>query len=195
MLAFSLVGYGLFYDVTELSTLSSSFKTMFQSSLGGFDYNLFNSAENTSPLAGRIFLSIYLLVSSILLLNFLIAILNETYTEYIHNGRGLQAKEIIKLRAIYEHHDYYQCLVKAPNLINFYMLFLAPLVIIFKSSKLNSVILHIEYSIIQFCVLLGLIINKILTSPVFAIIAVFLKIRYILNKSKGFGDVTLKFSN
>ena len=192
MLAFSLVGYGLFYDVTELSTLSSSFKTMFQSSLGGFDYNLFNSAVNTSPLAGRIFLSIYLLVSSILLLNFLIAILNDTYAEYINNGKGLQAKEIIKLRAIYEHHDYYQCLVKAPNLINFYMLFLAPLVIFLKSSKLNRVILHIEYSIIHFCFLSGVLINKIITSPVFTIIAVYLKIGYMLKNKRSFGNTIVR---
>ena len=195
MLAFSLVGFGLFYDVTELSSLSSSFNTMFQSSLGGFDYTLFNNAINTSPLAGRIFLSIYLLVSSILLLNFLIAILNDTYTEYINNGRGLQAKEIIKLRAIYEHHDYYQCLVKAPNLINFYMIIFAPFVIIFKSSKLNRVILHIEFSIIHFCVLSGVLINKIITSPVFAIIAVYLKIGYMLKKYNGVGNTTLKMFN
>ena len=133
MLVFSLIGYGLFYDVAEFSTLSSSFKTMFQSSLGGFDYTIFNSAINTSPLIGRIFLSIYLLVSSILLLNFLIAILNEMITEVYKDGKGLQAKEIIKLRIIYEYHDIYQCLVKAPNLINFYILFLAPFVIILKS--------------------------------------------------------------
>ena len=192
MLAFSLVGFGLFYDVTELSSLSSSFNTMFQSSLGGFDYTLFNNAINTSPLAGRIFLSIYLLVSSILLLNFLIAILNDTYTEYINNGRGLQAKEIIKLRAIYEHHDYYQCLVKAPNLINFYMIIFAPFVIIFKSSKLNRVILHIEFSIIHFCVLSGVLINKIITSPVFAIIAVYLKIGYMLKKYNGVGNTIVR---
>ena len=168
---------------------------MFQSSLGGFDYNLFNNATHTSPLAGRIFLSIYLLVSSILLLNFLIAILNDTYAEYINNGKGLQAKEIIKLRAIYEHHDYYQCLVKAPNLINFYMLFLAPLVIIFKSSALNKVILHIEYSIIHFCFLSGVLINKIITSPVFTIIAVYLKIGYMLKNYNGVRNTTLKMFN
>ena len=192
MLAFSLVGYGLFYDVAEFSTLSSSFKTMFQSSLGGFDYTIFKSAINTSPLIGRIFLSIYLLVSSIFLLDFLIAILNDTYAEYINNGEGLQAKEIIKLRAIYEHHDIYQCLVKAPNLINFYMLFLAPLVIILKSSTLNKVILHIEYSIIHFCVLSAVLINKIIISPVFTVLAVYLKIKYMLKNYRGVCNTTLK---
>ena len=102
MLAFSLVGYRLFYDVTDYSPLSKSFKTMFQPSLGGFDYTLFDNATYTSSTTGRI----YLLVSAILLLNFLIAILNDTYVEYINNGKALQSKEIIKLRAIYEHHDH-----------------------------------------------------------------------------------------
>ena len=190
MLAFSLVGYGLFYDVTDYSSLSKSFKTMFQSSLGGFDYTLFDNATYTSSTTGRIYLSIYLLVSAILLLNFLIAILNDTYVEYINNGRALQSKEIIKLRAIYEHHDHYQCLVKAPNLINFYMLFLAPFVILLKSRRLNRIILHIEYSIVSFHVQLGLILNLTVTSPAFVLITIFIKMRnaFSAKYSKGVLD-------
>ena len=190
MLAFSLVGYGLFYDVTSYSSLSDSFRTTFQSSLGGFDYTLFDNATYTSSTAGRIYLSIYLLVSAILLLNFLIAILNDTYDEYKHNGKGLQSKEIIKLRAIYEHHDYYQCLVKAPNLINFYILFLAPFVILLKSRRLNRIVLHIEYSIVSCFVQLGLILNLTITTPAFVFITIFIKLRNAFSSkySKGVLD-------
>ena len=190
MLAFSLVGYRLFYDVTDYSPLSKSFKTMFQPSLGGFDYTLFDNATYTSSTTGRI----YLLVSAILLLNFLIAILNDTYVEYINNGKALQSKEIIKLRAIYEHHDHYQCLVKSPNLINFYMIFLAPFVIIFKSKKLNKIILHIEFSIITVFVQAGLVVNLIVTTPLFIMITIFIKLRnaFFPKYSKGALDTLIR---
>ena len=69
---------------------------------------VFDNSTKSSSTAGRLYLSIYLLVSTILLLNFLIAILNDTYAEYINNESGLQSKETIKIRAIYEENDYYQ---------------------------------------------------------------------------------------
>ena len=194
MLAFSLVGYGLFYDIDNYSTLPKSFNTMFGSSLGGFDFTLYDNSTVSSATAGRIYLSIYLLTSTILLLNFLIAILNDTYTEYINNGKGLQSKEIIKLRAIYEKNDYYQCLVKAPNLINFYLIFLAPFVIIFKSKRLNKVILHIEYAIVSFHVQWGLIVHLAITTPAFIFIAIFIKLRnaFSAKYSKGVLDTIIR---
>ena len=147
ILAFSFVGYGLFYDIEDYSSLFKSYNTMFKSSLGGFDYSIYDNSTKSSSTAGRIYLSIYLLVSTILLLNFLIAILNDTYIEYINNGNGLQSKEMIKIRALYEENDYYQWLAKTHNLINFYMIILAPLVVMLKSKKLNKFILHIEYGV------------------------------------------------
>ena len=64
ILAFSFVGYGLFYDVEDYSTLIKSFNTMFKSSLGGFDYSLYDNSTISSSTAGRIYLSIYLLTST-----------------------------------------------------------------------------------------------------------------------------------
>ena len=177
VLMFSWVGYGLFYDIEDYSTLPKSFNTMFKSSLGGFDYTLYDNSTNTSSTAGRIYLSIYLLTSTILLLNFLIAILNDTYTQYINHGKALQSREIIKLRAIYERNDYYQWLVKAPNLMNFALIFLFPFVIIFKSKRLNKVILHIEYILVLFYVQAGFVVSLVVSTPPFIWITIFIKLR------------------
>ena len=40
ILAFSFLGYGLFYDIEEYSTIIKSYNTMFKSSLGGYDYSI-----------------------------------------------------------------------------------------------------------------------------------------------------------
>ena len=148
ILIFSFVGYGLFYDVEDYSTLIKSYNTMFKSSLGGFDYSIYDNSTISSSTARRIYLSIYLLTSTIMLLNLLIALLNDTYTEYINNGSGLQSKEMIKVRVLYEQNDYYQWLALIHNLFNFYVLLLAPFVIILKSKRLNRIIILIEYNLI-----------------------------------------------
>ena len=83
-----------------------------------------------------------------IILNFLIAILSDTYSEYINNGSGLQSKEMIKARILYEKNDSYQWLAKTLNVLNIYVLLLAPFVVIFKSKRLNKIILHIEFGTI-----------------------------------------------
>ena len=194
ILAFSFVGYGMFYDIEEYSTIFKSYNTMFKSSLGGYDYSIYDNSVKSSSTAGRIYLSIYLLVSTILLLNFLIAILNDTYAEYINNESGLQSKETIKIRALYEENDYYQWLAKTNNLLNFYMIILAPFVVILKSKKLNKIILHIEFGIIISLGQLVSIVNLTINTPIFLIIITFIKLRYAFSSkySKGFLDLIVR---
>lgn len=166
---------------------------MYASALGGFDFAIYEKSSLTSPTAGRLFLASYLIVAAILMLNFLIAILSDTYANNTKYTSALRMKEIIKLRVIYESHKHYECLVRAPLLINFYMVVMAPLVVIFKSKKLNKVMLHVEYLIIAFVYLLFLLINLVLNVPVFVSIVVFVKLRNISKYSTSVIDSIVRF--
>ena len=109
---------------------------MYSSALGGFAFTDFDSSTHVSYYSKKIMLAAYLLITVVMLMNFLIAILSDTYSFYLTQTRSLQMKEIIKLRAIYEPNSYYSCLVKAPLFLNAYMILFAPFVVIFKSKKI-----------------------------------------------------------
>ena len=85
---------------------------------------------------------VYLLGFAVLIMIFLIAILTDTYSYYTGVANALHIKEMIKLRVIFEEDRHYQWLAKTPNLINFHMLIFAPIVIFFKSRKLNSFLIR-----------------------------------------------------
>ena len=77
---FTVIGYMLFKEVEEYSAGYKVSKTLIASALGGFDYAILDSAE-LGETTGAIFLTFYLLVTSVLALNLLIAILSNVYNE------------------------------------------------------------------------------------------------------------------
>lgn len=147
LVAFAIFGYCNFYDLEEYETFMDSLLTLYGSSLGGFDFAVFDSAQFTAVWAGKLFMIIYLLLFTILLLNFLIAILSDTYALLMEKGRGLQMAEIIRLRPIYEYHPHYYCLVKSTVFFSFIPFVMMPIILIAKSKKLNNALLKIEYTI------------------------------------------------
>ena len=188
VVSFSALGHNLFNDIEEFSTIFRSFNTMYQSIFGGFDFAIYSNSSITPEYYGRLFMWVYLLGFAVLIMNFLIAILTDTYSYYTGVANALHIREMIKLRAIFGEDRHYQCLAKAPNLINFYMIIFAPLIVMFKSRKLNSFLLYLEFSIIQFFFTTGLMANLCLSFPLFFIIAMFLKLKYLREKSITFGD-------
>ena len=158
---------------------------MYQSVFGGFDFAIYANSTLTTEYYGRIFMSLFLLGFAVLVMNFLIAILSEVYSNYTGIANALQMREITKLRAIYEPHKHFYCLVKAPILINFYMVIMAPFVILFKSEKLNNALILFHYSIVLIFFEIGLILNLIISLPILVVAFIFMKLTYILSKSKG----------
>jgi hypothetical protein len=121
---------------------------LFSSALGGYDYSLFVDGLYVDKSVGKIYLTVYLFISMIMLLNFLIAILSDTYANNITVGKALFLKEAINVGAQLKYHDIYACLYKPPTLLNFYVFLMMPFVVIFKSKKLNLVLLYCQYSLI-----------------------------------------------
>jgi len=60
LFAFSLIGNTLFNDLTQFSTIFMSFNTMYESSLGGFDFSIYASGTTTHETYGRLFMGVYL---------------------------------------------------------------------------------------------------------------------------------------
>ena len=126
---------------------------------------------------------VYLLGFAVLIMNFLIAILTDIYSYYPGVANALHIREMIKLRVIFGEDRHYQWLAKTPNLINFHMLIFAPIVIFFKSRKLNSFLIYLSFSIVVFMYNLGLIVYVIESIPFMYIIALFLKLKYFRLKT------------
>jgi len=75
---FAIIFYGIFREMEVFSTFSSTLTTLFGCSLGKFHYGWFQ--EHPSGL-GETLLTVYLIISTVILLNLLIAILTQTYEE------------------------------------------------------------------------------------------------------------------
>ena len=81
ILIFWSCGRIFFITIKSFSTDLKSFATLFSASLGGFDFSIFNDSMMVlDPEYGYYYLIIFLILSNIILLNFVIAILSNTYT-------------------------------------------------------------------------------------------------------------------
>ena len=192
LVAFTILGYILFNDIDQFKSIFWSFNTMYQSVFGGFDFAIYSSSRITPEFWGRIFMCLFLLGFAVLVMNFLIAILSEVYGKYIVVANALQKWEIIKLRPVYEPHKYYGCLVRAPIFLNYYMILMAPIVIIFKSQKLNSALIFIQYLTFLFFFEGIMILNLVIFMPVLLMAVILIKLKYISSKAKSAVDVLVR---
>ena len=118
---FALIGTGLFYDLEQYSHFFNSMVHLYESALGGFDFSIYENGK-TSEAIGKLYMIIFLLATTILLLNFLIAIMSETYARLKNYSQGMKFAEVIKIRVIYEPDPVYSCLVRSLPLLNWIVL-------------------------------------------------------------------------
>lgn len=145
----ALIGTALFYDISQFRNFIEAFHHLFEAALGGFDFDIFESSNLTDPAIGKVYMSIYLLVSAILLLNFLIAIMSETYSRMKDYSIGMKMAEVIKIRPIYDDHPHYSCLVRSLHLLNVFVIAMLPFIVCCKSRRLNKIILRLEFLAFQ----------------------------------------------
>ena len=142
---FEVTGQLLFSELQIYSTFVDSCATLFGSALGGFGYTDYDALTDVDREIGYLFLTVYLIVSAIMLLNFLIAIFSETYNNLTNRKRGLYMEEVINLRKKYEFHPNYSSIVYSLVPFNWFLLPVIPFIASCKSFKVNNFILHIEY--------------------------------------------------
>lgn len=101
----------MFPDIEDYKDLVISFNTLFAASFANYDPTIYADTKNVDPYVGYLFITVYLLVSAILLLNFLIAILSTTYSFILEKKDGLYVQEVIFHMQKYEFHPRYSSIV------------------------------------------------------------------------------------
>ena len=96
LVMFASVGLLLFPDVEQFETFYNAMFYLFDSSLGNFDRDIYESSLSKEKEWGHGFHAVFLIVNLVLLLNLLIAILSNTYAVLEPKGRALYALEISK---------------------------------------------------------------------------------------------------
>lgn len=100
---FSSVAVLIFGDVDAINTMPNAIVWFFQSSVGTFDFGVFNVTDdagnviNQVQVLGTVFLVVFLLANMILLLNFVIAILSATFAKYDEYKLGLYYNTLNKM--------------------------------------------------------------------------------------------------
>jgi hypothetical protein len=146
ILIFGIIGYALFFDITEFSTFGLSMITLYESALGGFDFSIFDGTINSSAVLGKFYMVIYLMVSFMVLLNFLIAIMTDAYVSLQGKIVGVKNHEILKIRALYDHDDRYDCLIRGQQNFSTIPLLFLPFIVYTGSTKLNTIIKRVVFT-------------------------------------------------
>jgi len=168
---FASTGQLLFQELKQFSNIGQSSKTLFAASLGDFDYDLFDNLQDGTPTVGYVYLTIFLLFTAIMLLNFLIAILSNTYAELNDVQNALYLRKVIHLRQRYDYDRHFSAIVYSTPPFNILTIFFAPIVIYKKSRLLNRIFLISEYLWIGLISIIFFTISSILLMP-FAYLAI-----------------------
>jgi len=92
---FLAIGNILLYDTHAFNTMPYGAVILFGAGLGVFDYA--DVSDTAYPYVGHIYFTLFLIIMAIILLNFIIAILTDIYSEIWIIGKALYLKEAILL--------------------------------------------------------------------------------------------------
>jgi len=151
---FSLSATLLFSDQEPgFDSIENIVITLFQNANGGFDLN---PPDRFKPQA-KIFYLIFICICNIILLNFIVAILNDVYAQMSPKSKSTLHKEIISLRDQYKPNKQYQFMVSSYFIFDVIITILFLPVFPFFSKQgrimLNRCLLFIEYSLAMIIIL------------------------------------------
>ena len=96
LIAFSCVGILCFGSIPEYDNLQDAFIMFFQTSLGEWDFEIYDKLGDGKKYFGIVFHVIVICVNMLLLLNLVIAIMSTTYAEFAEVKLGLYLQGIIE---------------------------------------------------------------------------------------------------
>lgn len=134
---------------------------------------------DVNPRIGYTFLTLFLVIISIMLLNFLIAILSNTYSMLNEVKNGLYLKNVIGLRQVYNYDKYYSSIVYMPPPFGILTFVMVPFIIYCKSKKLNKIMLIIEYSMIGVSAIIIFVCCCLIMTPFAYLIILFDKLKKV----------------
>ena len=146
ILIFFSSGRLLFFTFPQYDTPEHTIATLFSASLGDFDFTIFDDPNfQLSKYYGYGVLMLFLGISTVTLLNFLIAIISNVYDRLRKISIGLYLTNIIEIRKIQQNDKRFSSLVSAVPPLNVLTFLLTPLILWCESKKLNSFLLHLCY--------------------------------------------------
>ena len=196
LMAFSCVSYIAFRDLYKFSSFVMSLQTLFESSLGNFDYEWFTPYNQSDPFynkVGRIYLTIFLIINLLLLINLLIALFSDTYSKVQEKAHSLFLLEFLAEFPNYSSHPQTSSMVSTffPLDVALSPIFL---ILLMQQPKtrliLNKYILWIEYIPVFLLVFILYLIIQIIQLP-FAYLINLILIPIKSNESKS--RIILKF--
>ena len=119
--------------------------TLFSACLGNFDYAIFDIATKVPPMVGYIYMTLFLILTMIMLLNFLVAVLSNTYRVLTDVQIGLYLRKVLYLRQRISYDEKYSWIVSAVPPLNILFFLIIPLVLYFKSKTFNNFILIVQF--------------------------------------------------
>jgi len=97
---------------------------------------------------GYIPMILFIGITAIALLNFLIGVISNVYSKLSTISIGLYLKNLIDIRQTLENDNRYSSLVSAIPPFNIVILLFSPFIIWFQSPRLNKVLLHYNYVVV-----------------------------------------------
>ena len=132
-----------------------SFLTVIDASLGNYEFEVFQGLENYKmTLFGEVYLITLVMIFNILLLNFIIAILSNTYNIFDNRSNGLYLSKILSTRDELNYDHSYGAFLSAMPPINIIQLPFIPFALIFrygdaKLMQVNRLLMKAQYSIFR----------------------------------------------
>ena len=144
---FISAGMCMFFNYSEFSNDNwRGFLYLFSVSLGNFDFSLFTQNEEyLERQYGWVYLVLFLVFTNIILINFLIAILSNKYSEMELNKKVLYNRKILEIKQVQAYDKYYSSLISSFAPLNLLILPFVPFLVICKSQRLNTVLLYASY--------------------------------------------------
>ena len=165
-LIFNAIGQLVFSELPAFSSPIQTAITLFSACLGNFDYTIFNNCTEVSPNLGYIFLTIFQLFTMIMLLNFLIAILSNTYANLNDVQIGLYLRKVLFLRQRGGYDSHYSAIIFAIPPLNIVAFVLLPFISYWRSRKFNKILLLIMYIPIGFTAFLLFTLSQLIMMPI-----------------------------
>ena len=144
-LIFASIGLQIFQDLDKFLNPTQTLITLFSACLGNFDYAIFDIATKVPPMVGYIYMTLFLILTMIMLLNFLVAVLSNTYRILTDVQIGLYLRKVLYLRQRISYDEKYSWIVSAVPPLNILFFPIIPLVLYFKSKAFNNFILIVQY--------------------------------------------------
>ncbi|CAI2386274.1 unnamed protein product [Moneuplotes crassus] len=139
----------LFFSIPEFQSFRTTSLTLLSASMNQFDLEIFkNSSFRLNPWIGYLMTILYIVVSGIILLNFLIAIISNVYNKLTKISMGMYLRTLIDIRQGLHNNEHYSCLVSGVTPCNLLVLVFLPCILWCRGRKINNVILHLEYLVV-----------------------------------------------